>query len=674
MRWKRIPWCPAGKPWSAPLLVGRKRFAELFGREGETLWLPDVFGYSQCLPQLCALAGIKNFFTTKMTWSEITKFPHNSFVWESPDGSSVLAHLANCGYVSPMTVKQAIDNGDMYRQSDVHDEMLLAIGHGDGGGGVTEGQCERVRRMENLATVPRAQWTGGDAFFDRLRPLQDKLPVYRGEMYLEYHRGTYTGQSDFKANYRACERAMQAYEAACVLRGVRPEAEEAWKRILFAQFHDALPGSAIQEVYDRMNPELKEIVADLKKKTALLLNEKGKPAFFNPLSLAYGRVLELPADKAGNGALVYQEFTGPGIAPVRDSEEKSPLIKATPRCLDNGLLCAGFDEKGRLISLSVQGEPLVLTGPGTLTIHEDHPVNFEAWDIDRNATWLGREVLCDREAQVVEEGTLRSILRARGIAGEGSPFTVDYILEKNSPALRIRIRIDWREKEKLLRYTLPTGYGGESALYGVPFGSIGRSQHVNSAESAAQWEVPGSRWMAVTDGDGRGVGIVTKAKYGFSCEEGRAGISLLRAPRTPDCESIKEETIYADQGFHEIEFALLGRDPRRDSLDTAHWAEVLYTDPVYCEAEETSLFIVEDKGSLVPSWIAPAEREGQWFIRFHEVRGGRGEAVLRFPHAPASAKQTDLREKETAGAVTLDGTACRFSYEPYQVVTLLIEN
>jgi len=661
---------PCGEALVRSLLIGQRRFAELFGREGETLWLPDVFGYSQCLPQLCAQAGVKNFFTTKMTWSEINKFPHNSFVWESPDGSSVLAHLANCGYVSPMTVKQAADNGNMYRQADVHGEMLLAIGHGDGGGGVTEGQCERVRRMRDLATLPRAEWTGGDPFFDRLRKVQDELPVYRGEMYLEYHRGTYTGQSEFKANYRACERAMQTYEAACALKGVRAEGEGAWKRILFAQFHDALPGSSLQEVYDRMNPELTVLAGELRDKTRALLGEgeAGNPAFFHPLALACDRVLELPS-----GELALVSFPGPGVSPAVPAAGDAVPVAASPEGLDNGLVSAGFDGSGRLVSLSVGGEALELAGPCGLMIHEDHPVNYEAWDIDRNAVWLGREVPFSGKAEVAEKGPLRSILRAGGVAGEGSPFTVEYILEKNSPALRIRLTIDWQEKHKLLRFTVPTGYRGESALYGVPFGSIRRSQYISGSGDAAQWEVPGSRWMAVTDDSLKGLGIVTKAKYGFSCTGGVAGISLLRSPRTPDKDSIKGETIYADRGRHVIEFALVRHEPGRGEPETAHWAEVLYAEPLLCApgAGKTP-FTVERCGSLVPSWILPAAEEGSLLIRFHETGGSRGEALIRFAGAPKDAVLTDLREKERAGAVTLDGTACRFSYGPYQVLTLKV--
>ena len=676
---------PCGEALVRSLSVGRKRFAELYGREGDTLWLPDVFGYSQCLPQLCRLSGIENFFTTKMTWSEINKFPHNSFVWESPDGSSVLAHLANCGYVSPMTVMQAVENGNMYRQSDVHGEILLAVGHGDGGGGVTEGQCERTRRMADLATVPRARWTGAEAFFDRLSRVRERLPVYRGEMYLEYHRGTYTSQSNFKANYRKCERAVQAYEAACVLRKVRPEADHAWKRILFAQFHDALPGSSIQEVYDRMNPELESIAAELQGKTDSLLggSGEGRPSFFNPLATAYDRILQLPpgadpgfeAEQTGEeGDLVFLSFKGPGISGIRPPEGKSPVIEATPSLLDNGILSAEFDRKGRLVSLALRGEALALTGPCSLMIHEDHPVNYEAWDIDRNAIWLNSEVLCDGEAEVIERGPLRSILQVRGTAGKGSAFALEYILEKNSPALKIRIRVDWREEEKLLRYTVPTGYRGESALYGAPFGSVRRSQRVNSSEAAARWEVPGSRWMAVTDDCGKGLGIVTKGKYGFSCEDGRAGISLLRATRTPDCESISKETIFMDRGRHEIEFALAGHKIGMEFHETALWAEILYGEPVYCRADPRTLFSIERAGSLIPSWIAPAEKEGHWLIRFHEVGGDRGDAVLHFAETPESAVLTDLREKETAGTVSLNGKECRFSYTPHQVVTLLIKS
>lgn len=679
---------PCGEGLIRSILVGKKRFRDLFGREGDTLWLPDVFGYSQCIPQLCSLTGIKNFFTTKMTWSEVNKFPHNSFIWESSDGSKVLSHLANCGYVSPMNIKQAIDNANMYKQSDIHSEMLLAIGHGDGGGGVTEGQCERVRRMKNLATVPKARWTCADDFFDRLRDKSEKLPVYKGEMYLEYHRGTYTGQSEFKRLYRACEKAMQAYELACVLTGNTVEAENEWKRILFSQFHDAIPGSSIQEVYDRMNPELKNLTGSLNDKTVSLLEQNGKRelALFNPTALESSAVVEIPLEiwnrsfpsgdpvqKTGESALIFQKFRGAGVFPVLLDQNNTTDLIIENTHMRNGHLSVGFDNMGRIFSLNINGEPLKLTGPGRLVIHEDHPVNFEAWDIDRNATWLGRESGENLDLQVIEKGPLRGIVRGEGIIGENSHFSIDYILERDSPALKIQFTIDWQEKEKLLRFEIPTDYKGQNALYGSPFGSVLRSQSLQNSHDAAMWEVPGSRWMAVINDRGNGLAIVTEAKYGFSCLDGRAGISLLRSPRTPDIDSIRKEEIFADQGSHKIQFALTGHNPSGSVCTAAHLAETIYSRPIICHGgEEVSLFTIDKPGSLVPSWVKPGYKDSTYLIRFHEILGDSGEVTIIFKEKPHNLYLADILEEENSKPIGIDDFSYTIPYRPYQILTLVV--
>ena len=121
---------PVGEGLVRCILYGQERIKAITGRVSDTVWIPDVFGYSQCLPQIFALAEIPNFFTTKILWSTITKFPHNSFVWIGADGeeSSVLTHLGVVGYSGKCSMKEAISASRSYQQADVHDEILCPSG------------------------------------------------------------------------------------------------------------------------------------------------------------------------------------------------------------------------------------------------------------------------------------------------------------------------------------------------------------------------------------------------------------------------------------------------------------------------------------------------------------------------------------------------------------------
>src|SRR5581483_72057 len=96
-------WEPVGGSWVEPdcqitggesfvrqLLYGQRYFERTFGRRHTVAWLPDVFGFSGAIPQLLRGAGITGFFTIKLTWNEIDRFPYDLFEWEGIDGSRVV--------------------------------------------------------------------------------------------------------------------------------------------------------------------------------------------------------------------------------------------------------------------------------------------------------------------------------------------------------------------------------------------------------------------------------------------------------------------------------------------------------------------------------------------------------------------------------------------------------
>lgn len=160
---------PCGEALLRCFTIGQERFRVMNGRDSTVTWLPDVFGYSACLPQIMLLTGAGALFTTKMTWNAINRFPHSSFVWRGSDGSEVIAHVTQeVGYLTTVQVAEIVSATWNHRQSDVHPECLLPTGYGDGGGGPTAEMCERARRLDALSGLPRIQWDQPEAFFARL--------------------------------------------------------------------------------------------------------------------------------------------------------------------------------------------------------------------------------------------------------------------------------------------------------------------------------------------------------------------------------------------------------------------------------------------------------------------------------------------------------------------------
>ncbi|MBD5634380.1 MAG: hypothetical protein IAI49_07860, partial [Candidatus Eremiobacteraeota bacterium] len=245
---------PSGESLLRQLAFGI-RYCEVLGTRPEVAWLPDSFGFANTLPTLLAHAGIGAFATTKLGWNDTTRFPYARFVWEGPDGSSVLAaSIASIqGGFESARVKTARTRGD-----------LLLIGLGDGGGGARDDAL--------AAAAPYGAWTTVAAWFARVRASAAPLPVVRDELYLETHRGVATTQHAIKARHAALERALGDAELALAwaktlratpffLDEARRQLRSAWEIVLRAQFHDVLPGTAIPEVYEDVRRDFDEAEA-----------------------------------------------------------------------------------------------------------------------------------------------------------------------------------------------------------------------------------------------------------------------------------------------------------------------------------------------------------------------------------------------------------------------------
>jgi alpha-mannosidase len=695
---------PCGEALARSLRLGQAKLAELTGRPSRLCWIPDVFGYAACLPQILRLGGVDSFYTTKMTWSTVTRFPYTSFVWRGNDGSEVLTHLAPCGYNGDVKVGDLAKAMDEHRQLGVHDELLTCHGFGDGGGGPTERMCERARRLADLAGTPPARWSATEPFFDRLAKVRDKLPVYQGELYLEYHRGTYTTQSDFKAAYRGAERALQIHEAVRAAQGMPPLAEDDWRRVAFAQFHDAIPGSSIAQVYADLTPELTDIAdRHLAAARAALAGAGPGWTVFNPLAIARTAVVELPAtagplaDETGSPIAMQTHGTGKArrtlalvTVPPLGSVSLVPAASATtepptPRSagshhLDNGLVQAAFDKTGNLAGMTVDGRPLRLAGPAHFAIYHDKAANFDAWDIDHYVL-AHPQRLPAMPLRLVEHGPVRSVLAGQVAFGQRSTLSVRWILDAGSRWLRCEAAVAWQEDHRLLKFHAPTGYRGRMARFGCPFGSVQRPQQPGVAADEAMWEVPGQRWAAVTDEDGTGLAIVSEAKYGFSCKDGDLGLSLLRAPGDPDPRADRgDHVLRFAVGRHESHSAVTAGTPA-DLYATAAAADALFTPPVVAPGRRRTRagddrghgpFRLRNLGSLVPSWVEPL-RNG-YVIRLHETNGASGSATVQLDHPARGVDLIDFVGTVIGRAAPLGGDAWRIDYRPYQIISVRVRS
>ncbi len=676
-----------GEALARSFLIGQKRFAALRGAPSRILWLPDVFGYSPCLPQIMRQTGVDFFYTQKLSWSAITRFPHSSFIWRGHDGSEVLTHISQTGGYC-LTAKagemRAIERA--HRQSDVHHEVIAPTGYGDGGGGTTEEMCERARRFADLAGMPRSAWGNIEPFFSRLATIREKLPAYQGELFLEYHRGTYTTHGDIKAAMRRAERALQVEEAARCARGRGPIDDAVWRRVVFAQFHDYIPGSSVHEVYDEAREELGRLAADSRRRAVEVLAQRGGEAcVFNPLPRSRTHVV---VRKGGLAVLRLPPLAGLPVSAAVRADGLSP-VKATARSLANGRVSAALDASGRVRRLVIDGRDIPLRAPlGEIMVYPDHPAMFPAWDIDRPTLALGRPLRGSAAMALEACGPDHATIACRRSMGEAGDVVVRYTLEAGACALCIGVELDLRQPLTLVKMLFPTRFSGRQARFGAPFGSVLREQVPGSHAAEAQWEVAASRWAAVADEtEADGLFVATEAKYGFSARDGVLGLSLVRSAHItcehgPDADNPGSHphalrrthavSQFSDIGRHEIALAV-GRHSAAAPRDeqAAALADLLFTPLVsYRGAPCAAGFLgLEGGDSLQPVWAKPAEgRRGAWVLRLNEVLGRRGRAEIKL--APGwRARQVDLSEKPVGRVRRVTSV----DFTPYALVSLLLE-
>lgn len=667
-----------GEALARSFLLGQKGFEALTGKPSNLVWLPDVFGYTGCLPQLMRLSGVEYFFTTKLTWNAINHFPYSSFVWAGTDGSEVVAHVTQgVGYNSTVQLHELLQNRAMHAQLPVHREFLHPVGYGDGGGGPTEEMVERARRLSCLAGAPKVEWDQPEAFMERLGQLKSDLPQWKGECYLEYHRGTYTTHGNLKSAFRGLERALQIREALAASLGQAADLEHAWKRLVFAQFHDYIPGSSVPEVYVEGIPELEALANDQFSAIEETLQDKaGEPCLFNPHAIAWRGWAKT---NTGMALVNLPPLCGAKLNDVAISAESK--AQAKDRTLKNEHIELCIAESGAVESLTIDGEPLRLLGSSGLpVVYPDYPANFDAWDIDRSALSLGNRLEKPTSIDCKQSENAASIIIRYQIS-ECSELSLRYTLMPGDAFVRLHATLDWHEPQALLRLEFPTGYHGAMARFGAPFGSTLRTQSPGNLYHEAQWESPASRWASVShDGESEGLWLAAEAKYGFSAREGELGVSLVRSPLMTGCDAghdaasprglsrVTVDSPYSDQGRHEISLALGRYAPHDDALPhPALVADQLFTLPIHYQGAPIDGPLPPWRAgqTLLPAWVTLAN-DGARIIRFHEVGGRPGKLEIDLPDG-ASAHLTDLLENPLTDMKT---DQARFDYGAYQIVTV----
>jgi len=729
---------PDGESIVRQLLVGKRYFKSRFGVDVNLGWNPDSFGYNWQLPQIYKKSGVDYFVTQKISWNETTEFPYKLFWWQSPDGSRVLTYFPH-DYDNPHTPNSGIDPvtiaGDLahYVPATKFPEVLHLYGVGDHGGGPTRAMLDDIVALRQPSVAfPKLSFSTSHAFFDDLqKSVQQgelKPPVWNDELYLEYHRGCYTTQSETKKLIRRSEELLQNAEKFASLsyldRHVYPhhELEDSWKKVLFDHFHDIMPGSGIAVNYldaarnlNEVELQGEKILQDSLNEMAAHINTQGAGVpviIYNPLSWERTEPVVVQAQLPGpdRHVEIHDASGKPLLSQVISTDHathqiklrllvphvpslgykvvhvvavanpRSPVspLKASATSLENEFLRIKIDPKTGCITSLVNKadgkEALAADGCGNLLqTFVDKPPRQDAWEIKFDEQFW--DLKQPQEVKLVEHGPVRAMVRVKH-KFQNSTLIQNISLYAGVPRVDIDMQVDWHEHHILLKAAFAAGVQSNFATYEIPYGAIRRPTTRNTPAERAKFEVPALRWGDLSD-DTHGFSLLNASKYGYDAKGNVLRLSLLRSATYPNGREDDPEAV-TDQGMHEFTYALYPHKGGWESGDTMQQAYELNYPliPVTATTHAGALpaqhsFARVEPANLIMTVIKKAEDEDALIFRFYEFAGKQSQARVYLPGKAVRAFETNLMEKqERQLSLEANGRELLVPTGPYEIKTV----
>ena len=636
---------------------GKRFFKEEFGQDMKIFWVPDSFGYSACIPQVMAQAGVPYFLTQKMSWSEVTTFPYHTFYWEGLDGSRVLAHmLPDETYNGPVRPDMMINGEKNFKERKISDKAAMLFGIGDGGAGPGFEHIERMRRLRDVRQCPKVTPRKTADFFE-LIDNGTAYPVHKGELYLEKHQGTYTTRAKNKKMNRKCEIMLRNYELLAAkalecnidLPVSLSQVDEIWQEVLLYQFHDILPGSSINRVYDETSPRYDMIEDKLTAgiKTLASRLSTGK-SVYNFTSYAYDKTVK------SEGKFLRVALPPMGSAKLSDAKEiKTFNAKADGNTIENDRVKLTFED-GCITSFIFKdnGKELVKSGEkmGVYSVYRD---NGDCWDIRPHEYADSKnDAVCNRFETCVD-GPFAYAYSFFTVGNTTIKQTIT--LTDGSPLADIDIKLDVRQNKSMLRVAFPTSLETNEAKFNVQFGHLSRSTRDDTPGEKAQFEVSGQKFVDLSD-DFYGVSLLNDCKYGYRVKNGVIDCDLVRSPKNGPGHDV-------DQGIHEIKLALL---PHEGTLndETYRAAYILNNPAIQVDGcGEDALGYSCDNDNFIVETVKPAADGKGFIVRVYNGSEKIRNGILAFEGMRA-CEIVDIQEEHISDT---DGL---LSLMPFQFVSI----
>lgn len=686
----------SGESMIRQFLWGQRFTRKHFGYTSNCFWLPDTFGYSAAIPQIMKGCSVDYFLTTKISWNDTNEFPYDTFYWQGIDGTKVFTHFNTTHHHPDVEdVSDRINNG--IKQKGVTDKRMLTFGFGDGGGGPQFEMIEMARRIENLEGAPKTQYKLVGDFMKELEESCVSPNTFRGELYLELHRGTLTNQHTIKRNNRKSEYALRDLEIATVNDAVKndkvadsSEIAPLYETLLLNQFHDILPGTCINKAHEESREQTSTLIKEAKEKTAVLVkeNDDNTVTVINTLSFDRNDVLflKLPegimidervnqqryVDLDGNSVLLVGGVTIPAFSSVtfglkeydvnfssnflREGNKLSaPLFEV--EFAENGTLSSYFDKRaGRQI---VNGENF-----NTLLMAEDIPASWDNWDVDADYEMKFRNVSNLVSSEVVSVGRVAYIIRNKYQISEKSTVTQDMMFFADSAEIRFDTVMDWNDNHQFLKAAFDTDVFDEFARHEIQFGYAKRPTIRNTSVEQAKFEVLNHKYSDISESR-YGVAVLNDCKYGISAKDGCLRLSLHKGGNRPDHKGDKD-------GLHRCVYSVLPHDSTFNSESVIKPSYMLNIPVIQVMGTtEVKALVNVDADNCFVEAIKPCEdAEKAFIVRVYEAEGAFTKTKIKFFDGAKKITLTNMLEEEQEVFETVDEVALTF--KPFEIKTIKV--
>ena len=722
----------SGESLVRQIMRGQQFHIDAFGITPKCVWLPDTFGYSAAMPQILTKSGIGFFVTSKLSWNDTDRQPYDSFFWQGIDGSAVKSQLITTQpneanyqqtfYNAAMTVSDVLGTWKRYEPKALHDEVMICYGHGDGGGGPTRDMIQRGRALERgIPGAPQVKMEGLRPYLDRLGAKMDAraadFPIWNGELYLQYHRGTLTSVAKNKANNRRAERAMREVEfanaMAWTLGGTaypHKAIRDLWDVVLINQFHDILPGTSIAEVYDDTDAEYGALFDEVSSEdgplhgslSTVVPSPNGTFALINAtvhcrdnelvvLDVADDQAIQTSSGQANLQTVTRADGRTCSVAPVPDlpslgwstaqlvpaGKPQATDLRVTENLLENDLIAVTFVD-GEMTSVfdKTIGRELIQSGKraNQFVAYEDKPKAYDAWDIDHyfeDKSWLLSDI--PAKVAVVETGPYRAAIRIERDYARSRVVQI-VSLQTGHKQIEFDTHVDWQERQTLLKVGFPLDLNVSETRAEIQFGHVKRPSHKNTSWDQARFETSMQRWVEMSEPD-FGAAFLNDCKYGYDAVEQTMRLTLLKGPTVPDP--------HADLGLHNFRYALLLHGGAQD-LNTVIRAAELFNNPITVHgkltpnakpskaAQTTFSFAQLGGDNLTLETVKVAEAGDDIILRVFEHENRRGTGTLSFGVPVACVVETDLMERNPGPQFAVKDDAITLSFRPFEIKTLRV--